>query len=524
VPDQEAETRGAPEPHAYKTVLLVDDNPVARGVHAKQLRTLGCLVDTAESGNIALELARARMKKGRHYDAVFMDWELPEMDGWSTLSQLQKLISEAPEGTEPNHTRYVMVSAHGQDTLQSRSKKDTDMLDAFLVKPVTPEMLAEALTLKNGEKRVRAKASKEAQAELPLKGMRLLLVEDNVINQQVARELLKRQGAEVQVAENGQVSLDMLRKAETPFHVVLMDMQMPVMDGIQATQAIRQKMGMMTLPIIAMTANAMASDREACLEAGMNDHIGKPFDLKRLVKLLLEWSGWASASNPSAEGAKPAAKAPPQPDLPVLDSTAAIDRLGKDADFYSKMLASFAADMPQMIKDLEQLWAEDVGKAAAMCHAIKGTAATVGAVSLAKLASTAEEAAKAASLEASQPKPSAPATPLPFPAEIKVGATRTLEAIQKWQLAHVPAVVAPTNVDISQVNRQAVIDELHLLEHFLADFDMAANDVHERLQALGSRRPGADRLWAQLHVAIDHLNFEEALTTTQALLTSITSS
>jgi PAS domain S-box-containing protein len=524
VPEQEAETRGAPEPHAYKTVLLVDDNPVARGVHAKQLRTLGCLVDTAEDGPTALELTQSRLKKGQGYDAVFMDWELPDMDGWTTLDHLRKIIARAPKGTALPQTRYVMISAHGQDTLQLRPEQDTAMLDTFLVKPVTPEMLAEALTLDSVKKHKPQKTETDSPAVLPLKGMRVLLAEDNIINQQVARELLTRQGAEVRVAENGQLCLDALRLADPPFHVVLMDMQMPVMDGIQATQAIRQRMGLTDLPIIAMTANAMASDRDACLDAGMNDHIGKPFDLKRLVTMLRDWSGWNTDPNASVGPGNPPPPAPntstpPTAHAPVLDAASAIDRLGNDPDFYSKMLAAFSADAPDMLQELEQQWPNDLTKAAAVCHAIKGTAATVGALALAKVAEQAEAAAKAASKRghgsAQHPTP-------PFPSGMAAEVARALEAAQAWLVGRVSSTVTAHTANTGHELQKNVIDDLRRLERLLGDCDMAAHEVHESLLTLGDRRPGADPHWRHLNGAMGHLNFEEALASTKALLAELT--
>jgi CheY-like chemotaxis protein len=127
-------------------------------------------------------------------------------------------------------------------------------------------------------------------AKTALAGLRVLLVEDNLINQMVARELLGAQGALVQLAENGQLAVDALLAQPAGFDVVLMDLQMPVMDGLQATRHIRQQLKLTQLPIIAMTANVMASDRDDCLAAGMNDHIGKPFNVTDLVARLRHWT------------------------------------------------------------------------------------------------------------------------------------------------------------------------------------------------------------------------------------------
>ena len=127
-----------------------------------------------------------------------------------------------------------------------------------------------------------------------LAGMRILVAEDNFVNQQIASELLEGEGAVVTLANHGQEALDVIAAATAPFDVVLMDMQMPVMDGLTATRAIRKRVDANTLPIVAMTANAMEADREACLEAGMNDHVGKPFNLAHLVQVLRQVTERAS--------------------------------------------------------------------------------------------------------------------------------------------------------------------------------------------------------------------------------------
>jgi CheY-like chemotaxis protein len=185
-----------------------------------------------------------------------------------------------------------MVTAHGREMLSQRSAQEQALINGFLVKPVTAAMLRDAVL--DAKTAVQTAAgghnpqAPQASAKLKrLQGMRLLVVEDNKINQMVAHGLLTAEGADVTLADDGQLGVDAVLRTVPAFDVVLMDLQMPVMDGFEATRAIRQQLGMTALPIIAMTANAMASDRAACLAAGMNDHVGKPFELDQLVTLLL---------------------------------------------------------------------------------------------------------------------------------------------------------------------------------------------------------------------------------------------
>jgi PAS domain S-box-containing protein len=266
--------------------LVVDDNSIAREVLARMGHSLGWTVDVADSGESALELLQTQSATGISYQALFIDWQMPGLDGWQTCERIRNLDLA---GLAPV---IVMVTAHGRELLSMRTDDEQAMLDGFLVKPVTASMLFDAVVdARSGTNHAHPSNSDTAVNHQRLAGMRLLLVEDNLNNQQVARELLQDEGAFVQIANNGQEGLDALVSATQPFDVVLMDLQMPVMDGFTAARSIRQDLQMHTLPIVAMTANAMATDRDECLVAGMNDHAGKPFDLNHLVRVLRKQAG-----------------------------------------------------------------------------------------------------------------------------------------------------------------------------------------------------------------------------------------
>jgi CheY-like chemotaxis protein len=229
------------------------------------------------------------------FDAIFMDFQMPGMDGWEASQRIRKM---AGGDAVPI---IVMVTAHGREVLSERSAAEHALINGFLIKPVTTSMLLDTVMDTKSAVAAAAQGRNPTAVQAAVKpkrllGMRLLVVEDNKINQMVAKGLLGQEGAAVTLADNGQLGVAAVEDAQTPFDVVLMDVQMPVMDGYAATRVIRQELGLTALPIIAMTANAMASDRAACLEAGMNDHVGKPFDLDHLVATLLRYAGNAEAA------------------------------------------------------------------------------------------------------------------------------------------------------------------------------------------------------------------------------------
>ncbi|MEY4756983.1 MAG: hypothetical protein RJA34_1881, partial [Pseudomonadota bacterium] len=384
-----------PQTQAQRT-LVVDDNDIARDLLVTMARTLGWRVDAAQSGAQAVALMQQRLQDGDAYDVVFVDWQMPDMDGWQTNDRLREVVAAKAGQAMP---MVFMVTAHGRDMLTQRAAQEQATLSGFLVKPVTASMLLDAvmegksaaLTAATGRN---PGITSKPEKPLRLKGMRILVVEDNKINQAVAQGLLSQEGAIVTLADNGRLGVDAIMTMQPAYDAVLMDLQMPVMDGFEATRAIRQMLGVTALPIIAMTANAMASDREACLAAGMNDHIGKPFELDNLIATLLKRTGFAV---PAMQAAAPAPAVPqPQDYAPGdVDMDGAIARVGGDAEMYSKVLLAFATDMGQTPDHLlKHLSAGDATLAARELHTLKGLAATVGARHLAQIAAQLEKQVK----------------------------------------------------------------------------------------------------------------------------------
>jgi len=265
-----------------RRVLIIDDNSPARAVLSNMLTNMTFLADEAASGEEGIEMVRQATTRGEPYEIVFVDWQMPKLDGIET----SKRIVALPDLAMP--PRIVMVTAYGREDVLRQAEENG--LDNVLVKPVTSSTLFDTIVAV-------LRADQEATGHVQIapsfeiartRGTRVLLVEDNEINQEVAIGLLEDAAIHVDLAENGEIAVRMSQQND--YDVVLMDMQMPVMDGIEATRAIRSDPRLRNLPIIAMTANAMAADREKCLEAGMNDHIGKPIDPDQLFSVLLRWA------------------------------------------------------------------------------------------------------------------------------------------------------------------------------------------------------------------------------------------
>jgi CheY-like chemotaxis protein len=267
-------------------VLVVDDNASAREILSTMAKTFGLEVDVAWDGQQALHMVAAADKKALPYDLVLMDWKMPVMDGVETVRQLQEeQLSRIPT--------VIMVTAYGREEAMGSAQERGVKLNTVLTKPVTSSTLLEAIgeTLGKGlitETRATEKAGTHTEVMAQLAGAKVLLVEDNDMNQELAMELLANAGMEVVLANHGQEALDILAK-DSNFDGVLMDCQMPVMDGYTATREIRKNAQFKDLPIIAMTANAMAGDREKVLEAGMWDHIAKPLNVGEMFATIAKW-------------------------------------------------------------------------------------------------------------------------------------------------------------------------------------------------------------------------------------------
>ena len=347
-----------------------------------------------------------------------------------------------------------------------------------------------------------------------LEGLRLLVVEDNKINQMVAEGLLSQEGAQVTLADNGKLGVDAVANSQPAFDAILMDVQMPVMDGYTATRAIRHDLGMSSLPIIAMTANVMASDRAACLDAGMNDHVGKPFELDHLVELLLRHIGGAPlASSTKLTEAQETPAAPAEMGPGDIDETGALARLGGNAAMFASILRAFASDLAQTPAKVEEsLEAGRHNETALLLHTLKGVAATIGARHLSQVAARWEQSVKTPTLEMDsiglleQLRSAVSAAALAM--------EPLLTKYQRDNNAQPPLTI--TSVALHPSSLKDVQMELQSLIDLLKDSDMLALDNFNRIRQSAASLLGTDL--APLDAAMDRLDFSTAITLCESAL------
>ena len=354
-----------------------------------------------------------------------------------------------------------------------------------------------------------------AQPVLRLAGMRLLVVEDNPVNQQIAEELLASEGAHITLAGNGQLGVEAVAAAQPQFDAVLMDVQMPVMDGYAATQAIRTELGLLDLPIIAMTANAMASDIQASQAAGMTRHISKPFELTTLVNTLLELSPFVPRAHtvPMPQRPAPMALDPAQASalaLGHLDVPAALQRFGGNVQAYLRALRTFAAQTPALRQTIGfPATAGHTAEALRACHTIKGLAATLGADALSRLAAALESGLQAsAAVEASLLRR--------FDAEMEVVLMQMNSLLAGVPALATIALVAPDGGPPSPEQMEKLYESLLRLHTQLAKGDMDALELHSQLTQEFAGLLGEHS--APLEAAMANLDFELAQAECQQLL------
>jgi len=399
-----------------KRVLVVDDNENARLVLSTLLSAMGFKVDQVNSGRAAIAAVSHADALNDAYEIVFLDWHMPEIDG----IEAARLIDALPLLSK---SRMVMVTAYGREEIIQGAERAG--IDDILIKPVSASVLFDCMVRMLGDvvdtscKVIDPPTNTEKQL-ITIKGAKVLLVEDNALNQEVAYELLQDAGFVVDVAENGQIAINKINT--NSYDIVLMDMQMPVMDGVTTTRMIRKDQRFKELPIVAMTANAMQGDRDFCIAAGMNDHVPKPIEPEDLWLSLLKWikprQGMAESVAPDSSSsaliqtpaqtstqtsaqtpAQTTAQAPAQTkqagtllnDIEGLDAAVALRRMMGQETLYLTMLGMFVDGQTGVTKDiLNALDNNDWDAAAGLAHTLRGVSGTVGASNVQQLAAKLE--------------------------------------------------------------------------------------------------------------------------------------
>ena len=479
-----------------RPVLLVDDNAASRAALGEVLRSLSFEVTAAASGEEALARIAERANN-EAFELIFMDWKMPGMDGLETTRRIRELAGPAAA------TMILMITAHGRGDVESLARSAG--VDAFLAKPVQPSMLLEAilagLDAQPGEGETTT-PTHPPREQPRIRPARVLLAEDNRINQLVARELMEAVGLSVSIADNGLEAVE--RVTTEPFDLLLMDIQMPQLDGYQATHAIRQQPSLQQLPIIAMTAHALADDLERCQEAGMNDHISKPIDPDTFYHTLERWL-------PAGEGAPPPRRevstsnddaALPET-LPGFDLATGLRVVRGSRRLLRKLLVEFHhdhLDAAQRVNDA--LERGELEEASRLTHTLKGAAGSIGARELSESAARLESALNAR--EKNEPARQA----------FENALDRLMVGIEP--LTHATQASLETPSPLAPAAFTARLDRLRTL---LRDADPQAVDLLTEI-----RRQHGEPLGASLEEVaeqLDAFHFEEAEALLQRLIKSL---
>ena len=478
-------------------VLVVDDNTTARLILSSILESFGLSVEQANDGTTAITLLE-NAAANDPYDLVLMDWKMPGLDGVETTRVIQndENINKTP--------MVIMVTAYGREEAGAAAE-DVD-IRGFLTKPVTPSHLLDTIMQAKGKEVISNSLSDSSRHEMAneiasLRGARILLVEDNEINQELALELLESNGITVMVANNGIEALAQLKTCD--FDGVLMDCQMPVMDGYEATRKIREQPQYKGLPVIAMTANAMAGDKDKVLAVGMNDHIAKPINVADMFSTIARWVTPAnpdmSSPNTSSQNTSNL-KIKSEVEIPALegiDIQAGLKITQYNKTLYRKLLIKFRDSQSDFSEQFKQAKKSDDKEAAARCaHTLKGVAGNVGAKDIQHAAAALEQACKeSASVEQLEQ----------LLATVEQEITPVMSALSSLDRADTPATEDEQVLDPKKFG-----DLLIRLKILLEEDEVEATEVINELQEL----PGIavhSAMLKQLITAVEAYDFETGL-------------
>jgi len=477
-------------------VLVVDDNLSAREIMLSILKSLKFDATTASSGLEAIDELERGQLEGKPYGLVLMDWMMPGMDGIETIQRIR-----ADDRLVETQT-FIMVTAHKRDDLMQRAQ-DTQ-IEGVLIKPVSPSTLVDSILNAFGKDAMQRPRKKGRQDEYlaaakAMRGAYLLLVEDNAVNQELAMEILTASGIRVDVANNGAEAVEKVARAD--YDGVLMDCQMPVMDGFEATRRIREDARFAHLPILAMTANAMAGDRDKCIECGMNDHIAKPIDVDQLFITLGCWIRPKTPAAPSGvdQNIAKAVKDDEVPYIAGLETDKALRRVGGSVKLLRKLLNRFSENETDVIQRIKTaIDNNDANTATREAHTIKGLAGNIGAIKMAECAGVVEDMLRRGESD---------------------GLALVLDAMEQelaTLLERIVAVMGPPQATEEalatgrDVNMAVLAHELRQLAALLADDDSKAGKIVDSIaDSLGAA--GQDAAAKQLKKLIAKYDFEGAM-------------
>ncbi|GGO64486.1 ATP-binding hybrid sensor histidine kinase/response regulator [Bowmanella pacifica] len=472
---------------AQMRILVVDDVPLARKLLVDLLKELGIEADQADSGAQAIEMVRQAADEQQHYHTILMDWRMPHMDGIEASRHIQQLgLTDSP--------RILMVTAY--DKQDARKQLGDTRIIQFLEKPVNHSTLVDALTnVLAGQRRTHEPELQKEPIGIPdLSRYHLLLVEDNAINRQVAVGLLKDTGIKIDTAENGLVALEKLQKQ--PFDLVLMDIQMPHMDGLTATNLIRHQLKLAELPVVAMTAHVMEADRQKSLEVGMNEHICKPLDpdilFQVLVNQLQAENQVPSVSESVPQQSYDAPELKQIARIKALNSRKAIDNMSGKSQLYLSLLHDFYFEQQETALQLQQLMLTGkLDELLRLVHSLKSTSAYIGAFDISKRCGEVENLLLKNSCDEK--------------------ALSTICHLLEQLLDELSPLYAMQRDDemVSQFNAEQFKQELNLLLPLLQQSDFAAEQNLAKLISLAQDTPFAEQI-ASINQRVGDIEYEKA--------------
>ncbi len=478
-----------------KRALVIDDNENARRIMHEMLSAMSLEVVTADSGEDGLDSVMNAFSEDRPFDLVLVDWHMPPgMNG----IEFAKAIKQLPISSQPH---LIMVTAHSKESVLDEASRTG--LEYVLVKPVSPSLLFETVlrtfnvetdSVRTGVQLGEAHSTPNLSS---IAGSRILLAEDNLFNQQVASEILQDEGFVIEIANNGKEAYDMALAGT--YDLVLMDMQMPVMDGLQATREIRRHKPTEVLPILAMTANASEADRKLCIEAGMNEHITKPIDPEKLFAALLKWIKPQTNNLKTAPPSAGPAKHPEIPEIQEIDTALGLKRAAGKPTLYLKMLQSYVTDQGNAVQLMQSaIQSNDHATLQRLAHTLKGTSGSIGATTLQIEADEIEDLAKKlASLDTIEQK----LAPL----------SSHLNAIINAIKNALPVVAEDSPVTTQKLQSAEIEPLIEKLLALLADDDTSAQTLLEESADVLRAHFGADA-FKQIADALAAFDFEQALT------------
>ena len=480
-------------------VLVVDDNENARIIFRDYLEQFSFDVEEASSGTEALAVIE---QSPTPFRLVLLDYKMPGLTGTQTA---RKIIERDPD----SGIKLILVSALNQD--EYMDDPEFKLLDNYLSKPTNPSLLFDVIMEVFGKKDTTTKSSqkrRDADGNTALKsimGAKILLVEDNKINQQVATELLEQAGFIVDVANNGQESLDMIKTIT--YDCVLMDVQMPVMDGYTATGKIRELEEFVDLPIVAMTANALAEDKKQALEAGMNDHVTKPINPENLFNALSRWvkSGQRELKD---EDLAPISSSKIEYEdfpnsLPGIETSDGIRQVGGNRTLYTKLLREFLADHQTDIEKIkDSISTQDFDTGQRLAHTLKGVGGTIGAGELQLSSGVLEEAFKLRDLDVVNKS---------FPKFTQAMGT-VISGLDQFFSSEPKTETGETTIDAEEL--LSMLDQLSIL---LDEMDPESEEIVTHLQQSLASTHNLKGIAATLVKQVSGFEFEDAQDTVQIL-------